>query len=683
MNSAELIALMEPIARHFFGQPNARLSNTKELRWGTNGSLSVDLVKGVWYDHENQIGGNAIDLIMRQERLKSATEAHQWAEDNGYAQPNGRGNSNGPGQQGWNEIAHHDYTDETDEFLFQVVKFEPKRFVQRVRDPAAPHGWSYSLKGVRRVVYKLPALLEALANEQRVFVVEGEKDVESCWARGIPATCNPGGAGKWREEYNNTFKDADVVIIADNDTPGRAHAEQVAAHLRKVAARVRVLDLAQHWPQCPDKGDVTDYFAAGHTVEQLNEIVEKLPDWTPQQPATPLATIDAFPIDEAAISLRPWLIPGLLLRQHVTVLVAPSASGKSLLSVPISIACALNMPWANWRPRQRCRVLIVNAEDDRDEMQRRLCAAAQRMDANHAELAGYIKLADNPSNVVIANYDTKTKTLVRTPLMAELIDTIKAQAIDVLMVDPFAETFQGDENSNSELKWVAMLWREIARTSNIAVLLNHHTKKYATGMQGDMDAARGGGSLIGIARIVSTLFPMTAEEAELMEITAENRIKYIRYDDAKANLNLITGQARWFFKDTYTIANATAEFPGDDVGVLVPWKPPGVLDNISIATINALLDEIDRGYVDDNGDPTGEAFGPSNNSREGTKSRWVGLVIQTWLQCTKERAAEIVKLWLKNGTLVEIETTVGRHKRKGVQSDRSKRPGRETDRAEL
>jgi hypothetical protein len=198
-----------------------------------------------------------------------------------------------------------------------------------------------------------------------------------------------------------------------------------------------------------------------------------------------------------------------------------------------------------------------------------------------------------------------------------------------------------------------------------------------------MDASRGGGALVGVARIVSTLFPMSKEEAEIMEVPDDERHKYIRYDDAKANLNLITKQARWFFKDTYTIANATAELPGDEVGVLVPWKPPGVLDNVSIATINALLDEIDEGVTEDNGDPTGEAFTASNTRREGAKSRWVGLVVQRWLQCTEDRAAKIVKLWLETGTLVEVKTKVKGHDRKGVRSDRSKRPGRETDRAEL
>ena len=37
---------------------------------------------------------------------------------------------------------------------------------------------------------------------------------------GVPATCNNGGAGKWRDEYSKSLKDADVVIFPDKDRVG-------------------------------------------------------------------------------------------------------------------------------------------------------------------------------------------------------------------------------------------------------------------------------------------------------------------------------------------------------------------------------------------------------------------------------------------------------------------------------
>ena len=94
------------------------------------------------------------------------------------------------------------------------------------------------------------------------------------------------------------------------------------------------------------------------------------------------------------------------------------------------------------------------------------------------------------------------------------MSTIKQAGIGVCIADPFAETFEGDENSNSEVKWAGILWREVARKTGAAMWRGHHTKKYAGSMAGDQDASRGGGALIGTARIMSTLFNMTEDEAQ-------------------------------------------------------------------------------------------------------------------------------------------------------------------------
>ena len=98
---------------------------------------------------------------------------------------------------------------------------------------------------------------------------------------GITATCNPGGAGKWRAEFAEHLVGADVVILPDNDAPGRAHALDVARSLAGKAARIRIVDL----PGLPDKGDVSDWFAAGGTVETFNDLVEAATDFKPDAEA--------------------------------------------------------------------------------------------------------------------------------------------------------------------------------------------------------------------------------------------------------------------------------------------------------------------------------------------------------------------------------------------------------------
>src|SRR5262249_39619727 len=142
-------------------------------------------------------------------------------------------------------------------------------------------GWTWSLGNTRRVLYRLPEVRDAVAGERLVIVVEGEKDADNLRNLGFTATCNAGGANKWRAEYNESLRGADVLIIGDNDDPGRAHVAHVASALHGVARRVRVLDLGKAWPACPVKGDITDWIETGGTAEALNVLIEALPEWTP------------------------------------------------------------------------------------------------------------------------------------------------------------------------------------------------------------------------------------------------------------------------------------------------------------------------------------------------------------------------------------------------------------------
>jgi len=92
-----------------------------------------------------------------------------------------------------------------------------------------------------------------------------------CIQLGLIATCNSGGAGKWRDEYNHWLSERDVVVLPDNDAQGEEHARTVANSLLGVAASVKLVRL----PDRPDKGDVSDWLSAGGTKEQLLALVEK------------------------------------------------------------------------------------------------------------------------------------------------------------------------------------------------------------------------------------------------------------------------------------------------------------------------------------------------------------------------------------------------------------------------
>src|SRR5262249_35581459 len=149
----------------------------------------------------------------------------------------------------------------------QALRFAPKNFGQR--RPDGNGGWIWNMKGVGKVPYHLPEIVKA----KTVFVVEGEKDADNLRAIGLTATCNVGGAGKWLEEYSARFSPhQSVVVIPDNDEPGKNHAHKVAASLYGRVASLKILELSD----LPPKGDVSDWLVKGHGREELLRLAKKV-----------------------------------------------------------------------------------------------------------------------------------------------------------------------------------------------------------------------------------------------------------------------------------------------------------------------------------------------------------------------------------------------------------------------
>ena len=149
--------------------------------------------------------------------------------------------------------------------LYQSVRFDPKDFKQR--KPNGKGEWAWNISGVRLVLYRLPQLLKR--QTETVFFPKGKRTFTP-WKVGVVASCNPGGwqVAAWYSEA--LLGGRHVVILPDNDEPGRKHAAAVAAALLSVAASVRIVEL----PGLPAKGDVTDWRDAGGTFEQFRELAE-------------------------------------------------------------------------------------------------------------------------------------------------------------------------------------------------------------------------------------------------------------------------------------------------------------------------------------------------------------------------------------------------------------------------
>ncbi len=162
-------------------------------------------------------------------------------------------------------VAEYDYKDESGNLLFQVVRFEPKNFRQRHKNGA---DWVWNMDGVKRVLYHLPDIQEAITDT--IYLVEGEKDADNLWKWGKVATTSPGGANAWHDDYADYLKGKRVVIIPDKDTAGFAYARQIANSLIGKAREVKVIILPG------DSKDATDWLDAGGDVETLTSLEQEI-----------------------------------------------------------------------------------------------------------------------------------------------------------------------------------------------------------------------------------------------------------------------------------------------------------------------------------------------------------------------------------------------------------------------
>lgn len=460
--SSPFISAMGPVADLLLGQRNGRLSSEHEIRYGAQGSLSIDLILGRYYDHEAKQGGGVLDLISRQTGCDHRG-ALDWLRGKGFLdEPEHRVNGAAKPEKK-REIAHYDYTDENGDPLFQVVRFEPKTFVQRRKDRGH---WTYQVRGVRQVPYHLPELMEAIASERTIYVVEGEKDVDNLARWNITATCNAGGAGKWREDFAQFFSGADVVVIPDNDQAGRDHAGLVGASLVDIARSVRLLTL----PGLPIKGDTTDWIAQGGTAETLHDLALKAPPFGTQINSR----FGGLRWEDIGRFLGPvgyqWLVEDVVPLGEITLVYGDSGTGKSFDMFDMAM-CVARSEQFNGRNVEPGLVVYVAAEAGKGFAKRKIAYATQHKLDPAVPLPFY--LCTKRPNFFLDDLDAvalieEIKLVAKTysvPLRLIVIDTLSALAPGM------------NENASQDVSMVRKRLVMLQDQFEAAIALVHHKPK--------------------------------------------------------------------------------------------------------------------------------------------------------------------------------------------------------------
>jgi hypothetical protein len=438
--SEQFADLMEPVARRLLGKLNAEMSNKNELRFGSKGSLSIDLRKGTYYDHEAGEGGGVLDLIKRKTR---GADPYEWMR-----------------AQRLIEDAIFDYRDENGALLFQVIRRPGKKFSQR--QPNGAGGWVWNLNGVRRVLYRLP---ELLAGSGVAFIPEGEKHVDALMARDLAATCNPGGAGKWRDEYSEFLRGRDVIILPDNDDAGNKHAQRIAQSLAGIAARIRMLPL----PRLAPKGDILDWFEEDGSTEELQQLAAATKDWSPEEAGSVKAEqtdaskgLRLVAFDDIKLSAqRRCLVKGLIPRVGLVVVWGPPKSGKSFWVFDLVMHIALG--WEYRGRRVQPAPVIYCAFEGQAGFEARVEAFRQRFLQDYREPVPFYL---EPVTLDLIKDHKKLIALIRA--------TLGESTPGVLVLDTLNRSLTGSESSDEDMAAYIRAADAIRSAFECAVIIVHH-----------------------------------------------------------------------------------------------------------------------------------------------------------------------------------------------------------------
>jgi len=549
---------------------------------------------------------------------------------------------------------------------FQKVRFpkghEP-RFLIRHRDPSsnrAGKGWNWGASGAdTTVLYRKDEIDEAIANGYEIVLVEGEKDADRLWSIGIPATCSAHGAArpnqdpKWTIEHSKQLAGADIVVLGDHDAQGYAHQDATCKTSLGIAKRVRILKLADHWPEIKEGNDVSDYLDAGHAREQLDELIAKAPDYVGTS-----SRITATPHrwrDPTTISPRDFLYGDHIVRGYVTGDVSMGGVGKTSEAQVEIAAMVTGRDLLGVKPKHPYRVWYINLEDPQEEIDRRFAAIFKHYGITEKDLGNRLFTdSGREKNFVVAR-DSKDGIQFNEQIIADIENTIRENAIDAAVVDPYVNCAHVPENDNNKMAAIIKtVWAKIAEQQNCAILLEHHVRKGAAGNDGyTVEDARGAGALINSWRMVRVFNTMTKDEGEKAGV--ERHRSYFRIDNGKVNLTQPPEKSEWRKFVSIDLENAKEDCPSDRVGVVTQWKWPDPMEDLTIADLCAAQKTVNEG-------------GPWRADSQAKD--WVGKPIAAALhldldsKADKARIKGALKIWIANGAFKEVENEDAKRKKR-------------------
>lgn len=389
-----------------------------------------------------------------------------------------------------------------------------------------------------------------------------------------------------------------------------------------------------------DANDVERLHSIEAVREAMNQRRDMLPPFAPYdedegEPVAIKATAFAWR-PETGIPPRKWIYGRHLIRKFLSVDVAAGGIGKSSVKVVEALALAADRTLLGKQVHDGPhRVWLYNLEDPDEETERRIHAAAKHFDIAPDDIGDRLFVNSGREQPVCIADETGDGARIVRPVADALIEQLKTNRIDVLILDPFVSSHAVSENDNRAIDMVAKEWARIADICDCSINLVHHVRKQ-NGSEVTAESSRGAVSLIGAARSVIVYNRMTKEEGERAGIAPEQRGFYFRTQSDKANL-APAEKADWHRMNSVDLDN------GDSVGVACPWIWPDSFDGVSTWHLKQVQARVADGKY-----------------RKDVQSKdWIGVLVAEVCGLDKNddqrRLKDIIKQWIDTDMLRYVE----------------------------
>ncbi|MCY4088185.1 MAG: AAA family ATPase [Actinomycetia bacterium] len=388
----------------------------------------------------------------------------------------------------------HVYEDASGRPVFRVVRLDTPDGKRVWQEHPTGSGWEKGLGGAKPILYRLPQVVSVVQAGRAVHVVEGEKCADALNDLGLVATTNPGGAGKWQEEFSeNMLANTDCVVWADCDKPGRGHANQVAQSLARVGCTVHIADLDTDRDDGYDiadrlrflqREDVTDEQLAGHLRDTVEDVRARKPvSYTPD---TPIPEVEGYATGQGpddrpfAVPLDEFLAektdtkPALIGTEEDTVLPAGglmllagrSGEGKTTLANELAFHLAAGAGYLDHPIERPLRVLLIENEGPQEPFRQKL--ERKHRNWRHQSL---------DKNLYIHTHNWAAFRLDQQEARSRLAAFTAHHGIDVVIADPLGSLGDTGAGSPKEAQPFIELLKQTGLYQTVAWIILHHLRK--------------------------------------------------------------------------------------------------------------------------------------------------------------------------------------------------------------